>query len=204
MEPLDFVLPAAAYLIGSVPFAWLAVLLWKGVDIRTVGSGNVGATNAGRILGRRAAVGIYLLDAGKGAAAVFLARAFDPLIRQEVVCGLFAIIGHCFPVWLRFRGGKGVATTTGVFLALAPVAFLIAGAVWLAIAAVTRFVSMASIGLALAFPTAFLLLRGRNALEAELPILILAATAAFFIIIRHIPNMKRVRAGTEPRIGERK
>ena len=145
----------AAYLLGSIPFAFLAVKWRRGVDIRTLGSGNVGATNAGRILGKPAAVAIYALDAGKGAASVLLARWLsaeaDPLL--EVGAGLLAIIGHVFPIWLGFRGGKGVATTTGVFAALMPIAFLIAGGAWIVVAAVTRYVSLASIALALAFPS---------------------------------------------------
>lgn len=196
----------SAYFAGSIPFAYLAVKMVKGVDIRTVGSGNVGATNAGRILGRPAAVGIYLLDSAKGAGAVLLGRWIAPGAGIEIGCGLLAIIGHVFPVWLKFRGGKGVATATGVFVALHPVAMLIAGAAWLLTAAVTRLVSIASIALAFAFPAAILLLRTPRApgeaafRDGELPLFLFACAAGLFIIIRHIPNIRRVLAGTEPRM----
>ena len=195
---------AAAYLLGSIPFAYLAVRLRKGVDIRTVGSGNVGATNAGRVLGRGWAVAIYALDAAKGAGAVLLGRALAPGPSVEAGCGLLAIAGHVAPVWLGFRGGKGVATATGVFLALAPLAFVIAGATWLLVAAATRMVSLASIALALALPIAVIALEGDAAFRERLPILLLAIAVALFVIVRHLPNLKRIAAGTEPRIGARR
>lgn len=196
----------AAYFLGSIPFAFLAVKALRGVDIRTVGSGNVGATNAGRVLGRPAAVAIYALDAAKGAAAVLLARATasEPSSGLEVVCGLLAIVGHVFPLWLRFRGGKGVATTTGVFAALLPSAFLVAGAVWALVAATTRYVSLASIAMALAFPAAIAALEREEAFRERWPVSALGLAAAAFILLRHLPNLRRVRAGTEPRIGEAK
>ncbi|MFN0207586.1 MAG: glycerol-3-phosphate 1-O-acyltransferase PlsY [Planctomycetota bacterium] len=196
---------AAAYTLGSIPFAYLAVKIVKGVDIRTLGSGNVGATNAGRILGRRAALGIYLLDAGKGAGAIGIAYFLLPTNTLFAVgCGILAILGHCFPVWLRFEGGKGVATTTGVFLALQPAAFLIAGAIWILTAAASRFVSLASIALAIAFPIAIYILNGAEYCKAQWPVMALALLAAIFIIARHIPNLKRVAAGTEPKMFTRK
>ena len=196
----------AAYLLGSIPFAFLAVKWRRGVDIRTLGSGNVGATNAGRILGKPAAVAIYALDAGKGAASVLLARWLsaeaDPLL--EVGAGLLAIIGHVFPIWLGFRGGKGVATTTGVFAALMPIAFLIAGGAWIVVAAVTRYVSLASIALALAFPLAMAAVDREEAFRERLPVTILGIVAALFILVRHMPNIRRVLARTEPKIGARR
>jgi acyl phosphate:glycerol-3-phosphate acyltransferase len=176
----------------------------RGVDIRTVGSGNVGATNAGRVLGRPWGVAIYLLDAAKGAGAVLLGRWLardDPALQAG--CGLFAILGHVFPVWLRFRGGKGVATMTGVFAALVPRAFLIAGAAWVAAAALTRFVSIASVALALALPIAVIAFHREDAFRSRLPITLLSLAASAFVIVRHLPNLRRVVEGTEPRIGGR-
>jgi glycerol-3-phosphate acyltransferase PlsY len=189
--------------MGSIPFAYLAVKWLRGIDLRTVGSGNVGATNAGRVLGRPAAVAIYLLDAVKGAGAVLTARGLSAAASPalEVACGLLAILGHVFPVWLRFKGGKGVATTTGVFAALTPAAFAIAGGVWLLTAALTRYVSLASIALGLALPAAIVLLEGRAAFAEGAPVFGLAVAAAVFIAARHAPNLRRVAAGTEPKIG---
>jgi acyl phosphate:glycerol-3-phosphate acyltransferase len=192
---------AAAYLLGSIPFAFIAVRSLRGLDLRTVGSGNVGATNAGRVLGKRWAAAIYLLDAGKGAAAVLVGRSLSPEPAIHAGCGLLAILGHVFPVWLRFRGGKGVATTTGVFLALVPLAFVIAGAVWLAVAAATRFVSLASVALAIALPIAVVALAPDEAFRSRLPVTALAVAVALFVIATHLGNLRRVVAGTEPRIG---
>ncbi|MBI3818305.1 MAG: glycerol-3-phosphate 1-O-acyltransferase PlsY [Planctomycetes bacterium] len=193
----------AGYTVGSIPVAYLAVKWRKGIDIRTVGSGNVGATNAGRVLGRRAAIAIYLADAGKGIGAVWIGRGLDVSQPLEVACGLLAILGHVFPVWLKWKGGKGVATTTGVFLALAPRAFFVAGAVWLLVAAMTRYVSLASIALAIAFPIAIVAF-DRSVDERNAPLFALAIAVALFIIIRHITNIRRVLAGTEPRIFAKK
>jgi len=195
----------AAYGLGSIPFAFLAVRILKGVDIRSVGSGNVGATNAGRVLGRPAAIAIYLLDAAKGAAAVWIGRALssgDPSV--EAGCGLLAIVGHVFPVWLRFRGGKGVATTTGVFAALVPAAFALAGGVWIVVAGATRYVSLASIALAVALPIAVIGLAPERAFGSHTPITALAAAAGLFVAVKHRANVRRVLEGTEPRIGERR
>ncbi len=192
---------AGSYLLGSIPFAYLAVRWRAGIDIRTAGSKNVGATNAGRILGRPWAVAIYVADAGKGAGAVVMAReAAGAGSLVQVGCALLAIVGHLFPVWLRFRGGKGVATTTGVFAALAPFAFLIGGATWCLVAATSRYVSLASVALALALPVAVVALDPEGAFGAGLPVTGLAAAAAVFVVLRHVPNLQRVRAGTEPKI----
>lgn len=204
MDPRAAAALAAAYVIGSIPFAYLAVRWRRGVDIRTVGSGNVGATNAGRVLGRGWAGAIYALDALKGACAVWLGRALAPSVNVEAGCGLLAIVGHVAPVWLRFRGGKGVATTTGVFLALAPLAFVIAGGVWLVVAAITRMVSLASVALAAALPVAVVALEGEAAFRERLATTLLAAVVALFVIVRHAPNLRRVAKGTEPRIGARR
>ena len=157
-------------------------------------------------MGKPAAVAIYALDAGKGAGSVLLARALapEPTPLLEVGAGLLAIIGHVFPIWLGFRGGKGVATTTGVFAALMPIAFLIAGGAWIVVAAVTRYVSLASIALALAFPLAMAAVDRGEAFRERLPVTILGIVAALFILVRHMPNIRRVLARTEPKIGARR
>jgi len=201
VEPREALALPAAYLLGSIPFAFLAVRALRGVDLRTVGSGNVGATNAGRVLGRRWATAIYVLDAAKGAGAVLFGRAISPEPALHAGCGLLAILGHVFPIWLGFRGGKGVATTTGVFAALVPLAFVISGGVWIAVAAATRFVSLASVALALALPIAVVALAPDEAFRSRLPVTALAATAGLFLIVAHVPNIRRVLAGTEPKIG---
>lgn len=203
LELREAALLAAAYGLGSIPFAYLAVRVLRGVDIRSVGSGNVGATNAGRILGRPAAAAIYVLDAVKGALAVAIGRAASegPNPALESACGLLAILGHVFPVWLGFRGGKGVATTTGVFACLTPVPFALSIGVWILTAAATRYVSLASVALGAALPVSICFVHGRDALARDLPVLVLAAAAGTFIAARHVANLKRILAGTEPRIG---
>lgn len=195
-----------SYLLGSIPTGFL-VAKAMGVDIRSVGSGNIGATNVFRILGKGAGIFVLTADAMKGVLAVaVLAPAVErmaswtaPLAGNlSALAGICAILGHNYTCWLRFKGGKGIATTAGVFAALAPAAFAIALATWLVVFAVSRYVSLASIVAAVALPLA-VWLTGHGAL------LIGVSTAlGALAIYKHKANIDRLRVGTENRIGARK
>jgi acyl phosphate:glycerol-3-phosphate acyltransferase len=194
-----------AYLIGSIPFGYLIVRGKIGDDIRQSGSGGTGATNVSRRAGKAAGVFTLVLDALKGAIAVLLARALvGPAADINWViaaAGVAVIAGHIFPVWLRFRGGKGVATGVGVFLMLAPVALLCAGVVFLAIVALTRFVSLGSITAAILIPL-FVWLQNIF-VEPVLnlyPLLTAAILGALLIVFAHRGNIERLAHGTEARI----
>lgn len=185
---------ALGYLLGSVPFGVLVTRALGLGDLRAVGSGNIGATNVLRTGSKEAALATLLLDGGKGALAVLLARALAGEDAAQLA-GLAAFAGHCFPVWLRFRGGKGVATFLGTLLALAWPVGLAACLLWLATAALSRLSSLAALVAALWSPVLALLLgRGEVAL--------LAAVMALLLAVRHRANIARLRAGTEPRIGQ--
>jgi glycerol-3-phosphate acyltransferase PlsY len=187
---------AAGYLLGSVPFGLVITRVFGLGDLRTIGSGNIGATNVLRTGSRSAAAATLILDSGKGAAAVLLARALAGEDAAQIA-GLCAFLGHCFPVWLRFQGGKGVATFLGTLLALAWPVGLAACATWLATAAVARISSLSALVAAVLSPLwAVLLGRGETAA--------LAAALALVVLWRHRENIARMRAGTEPRIGRRR
>jgi acyl phosphate:glycerol-3-phosphate acyltransferase len=191
---LNWVIAAVAgYLIGSIPFAlWLSRR--QGIDVRRVGSGNVGATNVLRAVGAGAAVVTLLLDAGKGIAAVVLARQLSNEGGVAVLAALASIAGHVFPVWLRFRGGKGVATAAGAFGVLAPVALGVAALTFVVTVWTTRFVSLGSMIAAVTLVCVVLLTDSR-------PIVIGgAAIAALLIIVGHRANLARLMAGTENRL----
>jgi glycerol-3-phosphate acyltransferase PlsY len=186
------------YLLGSIPFGVIATRLGGAGDIRKVGSGNIGATNVLRT-GRRDLALITLLgDAGKGAAAVLIAGAlFSPL--AAVVAGGAAFLGHLFPIWLGFKGGKGVATFYGILFAVAWPVGLAAGATWIVMALVFRFSSLAALAAAALTPVWFLLLH-----QATPPRLALAVGMAVLIFLRHDANIRRLLKGEEPRIGAAK
>jgi glycerol-3-phosphate acyltransferase PlsY len=185
----------AAYLLGSVPFGWVLARVLKGVDLRTIGSGNIGATNAMRVIGRPLGIVAFLLDFAKGAVPILLLGGGDPW--RNVALGAAAIAGHVWPVFLRFRGGKAVATSFGAVAAIDPVVALGAGLVWLAVLYLTRFVSLASVATALAFPALALARAPSRPYGAEF---VLATTLlAGLIVFRHRSNMSRIRAGVEPR-----
>jgi len=184
-----------AYLLGSIPFALLVVKLVKGVDVREYGSGNVGATNAFRILGLGLGILVALLDIGKGFIAVSVARYFfadQPLLL--LVAGLLAIAGHNWPIFLNFKGGKGVATSVGVLISLSPKTILVAFLVWLIIVLITQYVSLASIVAAIVIPILMYLF------AQETIFIILAVLIAIFVIYRHQANIKRLLAGTENKV----
>lgn len=197
---------AISYLLGSIPFGYLLVRIFRGEDVRLTGSGNIGATNVSR---KSPALGALTLifDAAKGFAAVELAAIYSHgeamSNRPELImaaAALFAIVGHMFPVWLKFRGGKGVATALGAFLRLAPMAVLVAVGIFIVTAALSRRISLASIVTAALFPTTVWALhvsRGPAALA-------LIGSAALLIIIRHYENILRLLSGEEPRFSMRR
>lgn len=185
------------YLIGSVPFALIIAKRWGAHDLRHVGSGNLGAANVLRTSGVTAGVLVALLDVGKGVAGVLLASRLDGSTATPAVAGFAAIVGHIYPVWLRFRGGKGVATACGVFAALAPVAMPIALAVFVVSAWITKYISVGSVLASAALPPI------AYAMGAPTPIVIAAIAASALIVFRHRANLARVWLGTERRIGVR-
>jgi len=185
----------AGYLLGSIPFGYLLVRAFRGADVRTTGSGNIGATNVARtspILGLLTLV----FDVLKGIAAVGLALTMFPANRTVAfVAALAAISGHVFPVWLRFRGGKGVATGVGSFLLLTPKAILLAMAVFVALMAIFRYVSLASVTAAATLPVFALVLHEAPS-SAQI---VLVATGSALIILKHSQNIRRLWAGVEPK-----
>ena len=189
---LRFAILAGAYLLGSVPFGLLLTRMFGAGDLRAIGSGNIGATNVLRTGRKGLAAATLLLDLAKGALAVMLARALFP--GTEALAALAAVIGHCFPVWLRFNGGKGVATTMGVALALAWPIGLAYAVVWLGVLGTTRISSLGGMSAVVAAPIAALL----TGYAAYAPVL---AVLAILVLWLHRANIARLRAGTEPRIG---
>jgi acyl phosphate:glycerol-3-phosphate acyltransferase len=191
-----FLLTAAfSYLLGSIPFGYILVRIFRGQDVRQTGSGNIGATNVAR---SSPALGVLtlVLDALKGLAAVVLACSVFP--GQNVLAGLaalFAILGHLFPVWLRFRGGKGVATGLGAFVVLAPKAVLCVIALFVAVVLALRYVSLGSIVAVASLP--FLVIALHDYGAPQLPLIIGVSSA--LILWKHRENIRRLFAGTEPR-----
>lgn len=204
MRPLIVIL--VSYLIGSIPFGYLIVRGKLGDDIRQSGSGGTGATNVSRRAGKAAGVFTLVLDALKGVIAVLVARAMFPGVGPyadwlAAAAGIAALVGHIFPVWLGFRGGKGVATGVGVFIVLAPVALLCAGVLFVAIVAVTRYVSLGSIIAAVTVPLFVWLQAVFVEPVADLrPLLTAAITGAALILFAHRGNIARLARGTESQI----
>ena len=189
-----------AYLLGSIPFGYLIVHWQKGIDIRATGSGSIGATNVMRNLGILGFVATFILDAGKGAAAVWLAEkitAHSP--GWTAVAAVTAIFAHCFPVWLKFRGGKGVATGVGVFIALAPSQVALVLVIFAVVVGIWRYISLGSIVATAAFPLLVHFMK-----HPPLPIVLGAAGGAAVIIARHHANIRRLLKGTENRLGQKK
>jgi glycerol-3-phosphate acyltransferase PlsY len=207
MTPLAYTLPAVAYLYGSVPFGWLAAKWLRGVDIRKVGSGNIGATNAARVLGFRFFPVIFVLDLSKGLLPALAEVALvgqgryspHPLV---VATGLAAVLGHAFPVYLGFKGGKAVATSAGFFLAVAPVQLLIAAGVWGLVFAVWRYVSLASITAAVALPVALCLMRP-DPFGSGIFLTGMGVLGGVLVIYLHRANIGRLLTGTEHKIGRK-
>ena len=193
------------YLLGSIPFGVILTRLATGEDVRSIGSGNIGATNVLRTGRKDLAFATLVLDAGKGAAAFLIAKALFPGVPAiAAVAGGAAFLGHLFPVWLGFRGGKGVATFFGLLLAAAWPLGLMAGATWLIVAALFRMSSFAALVAAAMAPLFALLPLPVMGLPASGPILALSAATALLIWIRHHENIARILKGAEPRIGAKK
>jgi glycerol-3-phosphate acyltransferase PlsY len=207
------------YLLGSIPFGYL-VAKAMGIDIRTVGSGNIGATNAMRVLGKPAGIFVLVMDALKGyAACVFLAPwihdwilphlsglaptfAAEPemyRMKLETIAGVAAVLGHNYTCWLKFKGGKGIATSAGVYIALAPIPLLIAVAAFAVLLLATRYVSVGSIGAAIALMTAVWIMKTDN-----LFLCIVTTFLGTLAIYKHKGNIQRLMAGTENRFGRKK
>lgn len=196
---------AGGYLLGSIPFGVILTRLATGEDVRSIGSGNIGATNVLRTGRKDLAFATLILDAGKGAAAFLIAQALFPGVPAiAAIAGGAAFLGHLFPVWLGFKGGKGVATFFGLLLAAAWPLGLMAGATWLIVAALFRMSSFAALVAAVMAPLFALLPLPVMGLPASGPILALAAATALLIWIRHHENIARILKGTEPRIGAKK
>jgi glycerol-3-phosphate acyltransferase PlsY len=215
VNTLYLIVAAEAYLLGSIPFGYLLVRIFRGEDIRQTGSGNIGATNVARSGAKGLGIATLALDALKGAIAVGLAAflaaskfnfcgnpspwfCVAPL-RLMASAALAAVLGHVFPVWLRFKGGKGVATALGVFCVLFPKAILVALAIFILVVAITRYVSLGSILGAIAFPVAAYFMQNPDWLS-----LLLASGVSLIIILKHHQNISRLLSGTENRFGGNK
>jgi acyl phosphate:glycerol-3-phosphate acyltransferase len=206
MSPgLAAALVAGAYLLGSVSFSVLIVRLLQGLDVRTVGSGNAGATNVLRAAGRKAGVIVLALDAAKGVTAVAVPRALDAPPSVVGGAAVAVVIGHVFPVFFGFRGGKGVATSAGALGALAPAAMALGLVVFMAVVLWKHYVSLGSIVTAALIPLLVALSLRLGWIKSGGSWLLLPSTAiALIIIARHGRNLRRLRQGTEPRLGERR
>jgi glycerol-3-phosphate acyltransferase PlsY len=196
----SFLILAAAYLLGSIPFGYLLVLTFRGEDVRRTGSGNIGATNVSR---KSPTLGVLtlVLDAAKGFLAVELAAYFgraDP--RLMAAAALLAITGHMFPLWLRFRGGKGVATALGAFLRFVPLAVGVAVIIFVVVVLISRRISVGSIVTAAFFPASVWTLK----LSRDPAVLALIGVASLLIIGRHYNNILRLMSGEEPRFSLRR
>ncbi|MEI8290149.1 MAG: glycerol-3-phosphate 1-O-acyltransferase PlsY [Verrucomicrobiota bacterium] len=212
---MSYILTAlGAYLLGSIPFGYLMAKA-KGIDIRSVGSGNIGATNAMRVLGKPAGIFVLLLDAAKGFTACVLALIyfefcvpgpdhFDDAYwvlsgRLMIIAGIFAVLGHNYTCWLRFKGGKGIATTAGVYLALAPWALLVGVVIFILALLLTRYVSVGSIAAAVALPATVWIMAPQNIFLG-----IVTTALGVLAIYKHKSNIQRLMAGTENRLGQKK
>lgn len=188
---------AISYLLGSIPFGLLVARWWAKVDVRKHGSGNIGMTNVLRTTGWFCALITLLGDMGKGIASVLLARYFGFDLTLTLLAGIFAVIGHNWPVFLAFKGGKGVATIAGVLVAYQPMAVAILAVIWLGVLFVWRYISLASIVVAFCLPIVLIVLQA-SAIEV-----VLGAVAAALTIFRHRSNIARLRQGSEYRFGQK-
>jgi acyl phosphate:glycerol-3-phosphate acyltransferase len=190
---VSVVAAVAAYLLGSIPTGPLLAQA-RGVDLRSVGSGNIGAANATRALGKALGIATFVGDALKGLLPTLVARLLNFPTEAVAIVGFAAFFGHLYPIYLRFRGGKGVATAAGIFFAMAPIATLIALGVWILLFLPWRIVSVASLAAALAFPVALVALGG------PLPYLICACAVLAFILYKHRGNIERLLHRSERKV----
>jgi acyl phosphate:glycerol-3-phosphate acyltransferase len=198
-----------SYLIGSIPSGYLAGRL-AGIDIRATGSGNIGATNVTRALGKRYGYPVFLADFSKGLSAVLIPKLIShylldsPNLAQllPVVAGFFCVFGNAFPVWLHFRGGKGMATSAGVMFGLMPLPALAGVVVWVVTFATTRYVSLASIAASLAMPVIVIAMMYFRVITDPL-LLYVSIGLATLVVLRHRSNISRLMQGTEDRVGRR-
>jgi acyl phosphate:glycerol-3-phosphate acyltransferase len=192
-------IPVVAYLLGTIPFGLLLGKVFGGADVRKAGSGNIGATNVARVAGPVAGIFTLALDAAKGAAAVWLAGRFaNDSATWMTIAGLAALLGHCFPIWLGFRGGKGVATAAGVFLALCPLALLGSLTLFILVVVFWRYVSLGSIAAAAAIPILVYFLWAPHH-APPLTVTFGALAAALLVVYKHDANIQRLVEGREPR-----
>src|SRR5580704_5248234 len=188
-------IPVAAYLLGTIPFGLLIGKVFGGADVRKAGSGNIGATNVARVAGPVAGIFTLALDAAKGAAAVWLAARFaNDSATWMVIAGLAALVGHCFPLWLGFRGGKGVATAAGVFLVLCPLALLGSLTLFIVVVLFWRYVSLGSIAAAAAIPLLVYFLWAPHH-APPLTVTFGALAAAILVVYKHDANIQRLVEG---------
>lgn len=192
------IIPILCYFIGAIPFSYIIVKLVKGIDLRTVGSGNVGATNAGRVLGKWGFISAFLLDMLKSFLPLFILKNFyNYSMNFLLICALTLIIGHTYTIFLNFKGGKGVATGLGVFLALSPKSITIALIVFLVMVSIFRMVSLGSISAAIALLITVLFS------DANVNFKVFTFIVATFVIYKHKDNIKRILNKTEKKIGEK-
>lgn len=204
-EPVLWIVCTVAYLVGSVPFGLLFARWVKGVDLRQIGSGNIGASNAGRALGRGWAIAVFTCDFLKGLVPVVLIALVPGLAQEpahvpmlQLFAGTAAVLGHCYSIYLRFQGGKAVATGCGAIVGVDWRVFVIGGLVWLLTRRVTRYNGLASILMSLSWPVSAWML------DRENPEFLLGTSLlALLILVRHRSNIRRMLAGTEPRAGEK-
>ncbi len=198
-----------AYLLGSIPAGYIAGRI-AGVDVRKVGSGNIGATNVTRVLGKRFGYPVFIVDFAKGLAAVavgvMIAKAAQSTPQFVDLCGaiaaIFSVIGHSYPIWLGFKGGKGVATSLGSLFGLNWVAAAVACVVWISMFQLTRYVSLSSIAAALALPVTIATMLFLKQLQTPI-LLYFALCLAAIIVLRHRSNLSRLLKGTEPRFARK-
>ena len=195
-----WLIPVVAYLLGSIPFGLLIVRAQGGPDIRAIGSGNIGAANVTRHAGKFAGILTLLFDAGKGYLAVWLATHFSRgNIRWIMVAAVCAVVGHMFPIWLNFKGGKGVATGLGVFLPIAWQAVVAGIVLWLVVVIFWRYSSLGSISAAVALPFFVYLLYAPGHAPPEF-VTLGTVIISVLVLVKHRPNIARLVAGEEPRL----
>lgn len=193
----EFALVVFAYVLGSLPTAYLLVRLMTGKDVRVTGSGNVGGTNALRTAGWKVGVAVTAIDVVKGALPVWLMSRFNPESVWVAAAMLAAVLGHCYPVWLKFKGGKGVATCFGAFLVIAPLSALAALGLWIVVLVIWRWVALASMVASASFPLILKLID-----RPDMVTLVAVSAAAVIIILRHSSNIRGILSGTEAKTGD--